>query len=404
MRTVASRLAVSLVVISSLACSGLFDVELPDWPEEAPRPPLDVISLDAEAAAALEDEYLPALVLGVARGDQLIAAGQSGTRVVGLDSPADVRDKWHAGSITKSMTATVVASLVAQDGWSWDDTVASAFPEIEAHADWTTVTLDELLKHRAGTPELGLGELFGWRLGDETPAQLRATWVAETLLPQAPGEHRGSHVYSNAGYVLLGAIIEARTGRTWEEMIAERVFEPLGITSAGFGSPTGIHQPWGHLGEEAPLTPIEPGVWSDNPAAMGPAGTVHMTLPDLARYATEHLAVLQGKATVFTDPAYVALHQVEEGEDYAYGWGVRGATWSDDEKVVWHNGSNTMAYALIQLVPGRDLALLCASNGMGDFRAEAVCLEALEGLALDPRWQPSDAAPSDEATEEVVEE
>jgi D-alanyl-D-alanine carboxypeptidase len=377
--------ALVLVLLTSLACSGVFTSAAPDWPSEVPEAPLaGVRSLEVEAARALQGESLPALALAVVHGGRLVAMGAAGQRVVGFDSPARATDRWHVGSVTKSMTATLVASMVASDGWSWDDPVAAAFPEVAAHPAWGEITVRDLLTHRAGVPEIGLTHLVGWRMDDRSTTAIRRAWATEEVLIKPPTEARGRMVYSNAGYVLLGAVIEARTGRTWEALVEERVFRPLGLSTAGFGAPAGPHQPWGHaptlLGG---LVAVEPGVWADNPAAMGPAGTVHLGLPELARYAAEHLAVLQGHPTVLTHPAYAELHHPPEGQDYAAGWVVGSEPWSEGP-VVWHNGSNTMWYALVMLVPKLDLALVCTSNAMQDGRAEEVCQEALRGLGEDP--------------------
>ena len=73
-------------------------------------------------------------------------------------------------------------------------------------------------------------------------------------------------------------MIERVTGEAWEDLLRERLFEPLGMTSAGFGAPATpgkVDQPWGHLGEIGELHPVEPGPLADNPPAIGPAATVH---------------------------------------------------------------------------------------------------------------------------------
>ena len=102
------------------------------------------------------------------------------------------------------------------------------------------------------------------------------------MLAVPPAGPAGTFAYANSNYVLIGAIIEHIAGAPWETVMASELFEPLGITSGGFGAPQG-EQPWG---SRAGLTiaPTSPG--SDNPLGMGPAGTVHIdadglrTLPE----------------------------------------------------------------------------------------------------------------------------
>jgi CubicO group peptidase (beta-lactamase class C family) len=104
---------------------------------------------------------------------------------------------------------------------------------------------------------------------------------------------RGEHLYSNGGYIVAGAMLEALTGQTWETLMEQELFQPLGITTAGFGAPgtSAVRdQPWGHLRSGGTWTPLSPGPGADNPAAIGPAGTVHIALSDITLYRRHSVA------------------------------------------------------------------------------------------------------------------
>src|SRR5207237_9486314 len=88
------------------------------------------------------------------------------------------------------------------------------------------------------------------------------------------------------GYILAGAMLERVSGKTWEELIVERVFNPLELKSAGLGpqSTLGrIDAPLGHVPlPDGMLKPMLAGPYGDNPELLGPAGTAHLSVLDLA--------------------------------------------------------------------------------------------------------------------------
>jgi CubicO group peptidase (beta-lactamase class C family) len=99
---------------------------------------------------------------------------------------------------------------------------------------------------------------------DPRPLAVQRRALAQAMLSVPPAGPSATFAYANSNYVLLGAIIEHIMGAPWETVMASELFEPLGITSGGFGAPKG-DQPWGHRGGVA-IDPASPG--SDNPLAM----------------------------------------------------------------------------------------------------------------------------------------
>ncbi len=116
------------------------------------------------------------------------------------------------------------------------------------------------------------------------------------MLKDAPLTKPGStYAYSNVGYVLAGLMAEHVSGQSWETLMNKRLFEPLGMTSAGFGSPGHpgkVDQPWGHRDSGGEVRPTQ----VDNAPVMGPAGTVHCSVPDWAKFASLHMSERAGKA------------------------------------------------------------------------------------------------------------
>jgi CubicO group peptidase (beta-lactamase class C family) len=154
------------------------------------------------------------------------------------------------------------------------------------------------------------------------------------------------------------------------------LFKPLGMTSAGFGMPATLgkaDQPWGHTRKLLLwLEPVKPGIQADNPAAIGPGGTVHGSLSDLAKYAMFHLRGDREGHVLLKREGFQKLHTRFAAEgDYAFGWIVLPRGWGGGD-VLMHNGSNTMNFTVMWLAPQRDFAVIVCTNYGGDDAAMIV--------------------------------
>jgi len=354
-----------------LVLAGLGSVE--SAPPAAPR---DVSAL---LAPLVTKHGVPALAGGIVVGPQLVAAGCDGVRRRGSPERVTLADRWHLGSCTKAMTATLCAILVEERKLAWDRTLGQSFQAHElstwkANPAWSDVTLEQLVTHRAGVPSnLDAGGLWGrlWQRRG-TPREQRQE-LLEGLLPQAPVSAPGSaYLYSNAGYALAGLLAERAADKDYETLITERLFTPLGITSAGFGVPGTAgkaDQPCGHDREGKP---VEPGPKADNPPAVAPAGTVHMTLADWGRFAGLHLEGRAARSKLLPQAAFERLHTPPPKVEptYAAGWNVTQRPWGGT--VLTHSGSNTMWYCVLWLAPEKGFGVLACCNEAGT-KAEEAC-------------------------------
>jgi CubicO group peptidase (beta-lactamase class C family) len=197
-----------------------------------------------------------------------------------------------------------------------------------------------------------------------------------------PGATRGSYLYSNAGYVIAGTMLEEVTGEQWEDLIHREVFEPLGMTSTGFGPPGSLgavpDQPRGHVRQGSQWIALEPNANADNPAALGPAGTVHSSLGDYARYVAAHLAGARGTPGLVSAAAFEKLHTPAPGSSYALGWNAQTRNWAGGRTLA-HAGSNTLWYAVVWIAPERDFAMIAVTNAGGDDAARGTDL-AIQAL------------------------
>lgn len=190
------------------------------------------------------------------------------------------------------------------------------------------------------------------------------------------------YAYSNVGYTIAGAMAETVTGVSWEDLVKREVFEPLKLTGAGFGPPKSpsqtLDQPRGHRGIYGWKTSASDE--EDNTSIMGPAGTVHMTLSDLCTYAAEHLRGELGTGKLLATETYKRLHTPELG-DYACGWVKKEPTDKIPHRLYWHNGSNTMWYALALFIPGKNLTVAVTANDGDIVRAEFAAWAVVDASA-----------------------
>jgi CubicO group peptidase (beta-lactamase class C family) len=323
----------------------------------------------------------PALAAAVVVDGKVVTTNAVGFRKHGGDEAATPLDKFHIGSVTKSMTATIAAMLVEQGKIDWTTTVGEALAKDAnpIYPDYRGVTLEQLLAHRGGAPANAPRDLWrqAWKAVG-TPAEQRREFV-RGLLARKPETTPGTKmVYSNQGYAIAGVMLEQVTGKPWEELMRTMLFKPLEMTSAGFGAPAKpgeIDQPWGHTRSlTAGITPKPPGPGADNPAAIGPAGTVHCSLPDLAKYALFHLAGERDGTDLLKPASFRKLHTAV-GDKYALGWMVVERPWAGG-RALTHTGSNTMFFVVIWLAPERNCAVIVATNIGGPEAAFRGCDEA----------------------------
>ncbi len=339
-------------------------------PSGEEREALDWKTLDELAALLAEAGDLPGVALAWARlgGDPHV--GVAGVRSADGDDRVQPGDRFHIGSITKSVTATALGALVEEGELSWDSTLPELLPGVEMNDAFGDETLLVLVRHRASIPQhLTFDDAEMTRLNDlpGTTTEQRGAYVAEVLaLPELDNDFH----YSNAGYAIAGYIGETASGESWETLVVEEVFEPLGLESCGIGWPATHErpdQPRGHYGDKGSrrvqgLDDYRLG------AFMRPAGDVHCSVGDLARYGQAHLAGLAGKDGVMEASTIQELHRViDEAAPYAAGWGV-----DPESGQHRHNGSAGTFFSYLVIDPAAEMVVAVLTNvGPQDGQAAA---------------------------------
>ena len=357
----------------------------------------------------------PALAVVVVKDGKICDRAAVGVRKLGDPTPVTTNDLWQINSCTKSMTATLAAMFIEEGKLRWDTTIAQVFPELtgKMNKQYENVTVEQLLTHRGGVPNrppvdaikrafeahghvpeelrpVALARFgtfdFSEKPTRRTPVEQRREFI-EAVLAQPPQATPGTQwIYSNQGYAIIGAMLDKIAGKSWEDLIAEKLFKPLHMNTAGFGVPGAIgkvEQPWGHTVIAGTVKPVQ----YDNPPEIAPAGAVLCSLDDLASFISAHL---QGERNggLLKPETFRKLHTSPNGSNYACGWICENHDWAGG-RTLYHGGGN-MWKMIMWLAPAKNFSVVVVTNfdrpGNASAKTEDECNEVAD--ALIKKWLP----------------
>jgi len=311
---------------------------------------------------------LPALAGAIVTSKGLQAIGVVGVRKYGAGVPVTINDQFHLGSDTKAMTATLLAMYVEEGKLGWDWTLERIFPELASSMNpaYRRVTVEQLLAHRAGFTDASWpqGKTFTDMYELQGPPREQRWAYVKMILREPPVNEPGTkYLYSNRSYAVAGVIAEKMANAPWEELMHKRLFGPLKMSTCGFGAmgtPGKIDEPWQHRVAGTRHQPIEPGPRADNPPVIGPAGTVHCSMGDWAKFIQAHLRGELGESGLLKPATFKYLHTSPYG-DYGFGWLLVQRPWAGG-LALNHAGSNTQNFAIVWMAPLKDFAVLVMTN------------------------------------------
>lgn len=349
--------AASASAAASTAASAAATAE--STPEGEPVVAVDVSDLVEQARARAG---VVAMAGAVVTPDGILAIGASGVRRAGSTTPVTIDDVWHIGSNLKAITAALAAIAVDDGAIDWDTTIAEAYPELgdTIRAEYRDVTLLQLLSMQGGLE----GSAPPGDYPATTAREQRDQVVTAALTLQAPYGPVGSYYYSNLSTVTAASMVERALGGTYEELLADRLAEPVGATHIGWG-PTvasGDGQPVGHSLANGAWTPCDN---CDNPPWLSAAGRAHMTIGDWAAITRELMLAENGDSSIISQESADTLtsgHVVMPGgtDRYGLGWTVTRRQWGGT--TVTHEGSNNLNHSIVWVGLSRDVALLAVTN------------------------------------------
>jgi len=284
-------------------------------------------TVDDYVQAQMQKQRIPGLSLAVLKNGELVQANGYGLANVELNVPATADTIYQSGSVGKQFTATAVMMLVEEGSIGLDVPLSKYFSD--APELWKDITVRHLLTHTSGIKDYSQKDV-NFRL-DYTTAELFKIYAAFPL-DFPPGEKWS---YSNTGYALLGFLIEKVTGKFYGDFLQERVFEPLGMTTAGVISEADIvlNRAAGYRLVEGALKNQE---WVSPTLNTTADGALYLTVRDLAHWdAGLRTGGLLRKTSL--DQMWTPV-RLNNGNTYPYGFGWRPAIHRGHD-AVGHGGS-----------------------------------------------------------------
>lgn len=322
---------------------------------------------EAEIGRVMAREGIPGLSAAVVLDNEIVYLKGFGERRLGSGRAVDPDTVFLIGSISKSFTSALVATVIDRGGLAWNDPVTKHLPGFKLFEEERTnaFRVDDVMSQRSGLPDYCLSYPAFWGYSRE-----HITSALQYIQPVAG--LRSTFGYQNVFFLTAAQLVEAGAGITWEQALEERIFRPLGMDRSSVlvadllardnhaSFHTIIRSKVAAVPEDLPILP-----WSDT---YGPAGGINSTARDMAAWLKLHLngGEYQGEQVVSREnlevlhtPHVLASESNGVQAYYCQGWVY--ATLSP-EPILWHNGDTGLAHSAILMVPGSGLGLVMLTN------------------------------------------
>jgi CubicO group peptidase (beta-lactamase class C family) len=352
--------------------AGLLLLSAPALAQRDPR----VAAIDAYAAKARAEWNAPALALAIVKNDSIVFARGYGVLEKGSTKPVDEHTLFAIGSSTKAFHTAALAMLVDEGKIKWDDPASPYLPGWQLRDPWVTreVTIRDMVAHRIGLDRADY--IWGGTDFSRDDILRRQRYLGTTA------SFRLKFGYNNHMFLASGMLIERLTGRSWDTVIRQRIFDPLGMprsnsSTKAFGTDPNVATPHARVGDTAVAIP-----WH-NIDNVAPAGSINSSAREMARWVRFQLAngKWQGRQLVSEEsmqemhspqtvipiePWFSSLspvnHQMVPGTNffvYGLGWFLQDYR---GHKVVQHGGSIDGMRALVGMIPDQRLGVVVLTN------------------------------------------
>lgn len=330
--------------------------------------------LERYVDAAIRTWKVPGLAIAIVRNDSVIYTKGFGVLAFGSTTPVDDRTLFEIGSSSKAFTATLVAMLVSDGKLQYDEKLADLLPGFRLYDPVANaeVTVRDALTHRAGLSRAELAWLGAGVSREEVLHRLRF------LKPQSPFRSRWS--YQNMMYLAAGEAAARAAGDSWDHLVVQRIFAPLGMTSTFTSVPAdraNIATPHGLIGDSVYTKPHM------DIQDVAPAGSIVSSAHDMAQWLRFQLndGVVNGKRLV----SHVALAETHAPQilmspgvnprtvsdtapattlfsAYGMGWMIE----DYHHQLMWQHGGNTDGMTTaVGMLPEKKFGVVVLSNMNG---------------------------------------
>lgn len=363
-----------LPLVAIIALSGIGQQQNGTWLNYQIQKYLDWKTLDDLAEAIHKDNRLPGLCLAYKMGDVTEACVTGLRNIQNKSQPIEDDDRLLVGSIGKSMTAMLIAKLIELKKFDWRTPLSDALPNIKMQDAYKTVTIEQLLHHKAPLPritsisQLELGKILA---KPETPTKIREAFVT-ALLARDPDDSKGQN--TDADYVVAGYLAEHIIRQSYEWLMERYIFTPMKMSTAMI-APLGSENQVGGRGSVQEHIQADFGYTayvmppSKMDFVLAPAGEgISCSIADLLTYADFNLRGIRGDAKILTAESYKFLHTPPAGDKTAMGW-VIDPSYAGDPCEKW-TASNGAFYSEITLWPKNNISMVAVTNA-GTLRSPA---------------------------------
>ncbi len=330
-------------------------------------------AVEAYIEQVMEEWALPGLAIAIVKDDSVGYVRGFGVREIGRPELVTPETLFIIASTSKAFTAAAIGALVDEGRMDWDDPVQRYLPWLRLADPWVSkeVTIRDLLAHRVGLAK-NAGLVFRW-----TGRSRREGLELMTHWELASG-FRSSYVYNNAMYLAAGEASAVAAGTSWDALIRERLFEPLGMERSSTSArelAEAENAAVPHILVDGNLVPDpvkpDPMLYFDN---LGPAGSINSTVLDLAKWVRMQLGSGTFEGRRILSEATVAemhapqmvepggwYHEVIENDFSTYGLGWQIVDYRG-RKVVLHDGLFRGTTSLVALLPEERLGVVVLAN------------------------------------------
>ena len=345
--------------------------------------------LDSYIAQAVDSFNVPGFAVGIIKNGNVILAKGYGVKNTDTDKLVDTETIFGIASCSKAFTAACLAILVDDGTLKWSDRVIEHYPEFQLYDPYITkeFRIDDLLSHRSGLITFD-GDLL-WYGSDYDRKEI----VRRIRFRKNEHGFREKFGYQNVMYIAAGELIEKISGKTWDEFVQERIFEPLNMkststTNSGFSDNINIAYP--HIDRE-PLEFLN----YDN---CGPAASINTSVDDLLKWV--ELMINKGvykNNTIFSEKEYYTLtsphtiinagpgEKINGTHFYSYGLG-----WFiydyQGRKIVQHGGGLPGFHSKVVFIPEDSLGYVILANQLSGL-VPAIDKKILDFFVLKPEYQ-----------------
>jgi len=345
--------------------------------------------LDARLARDQATERLPSIAAGLARDGELVWTGGRG-RTEGRTP--DANTQYRAGSITKTFVAVTVLRLRDAGQLSLSDPLGDhlSLTEIGGSVQVAQLTIGQLISHSGGLRAETAGPWWERTPGTSLP-DLAAASLGSEAARFRPG--RRFH-YSNVGFALLGAVVAAKRGKPWHEVVADEILAPLHMTR----TTTRPRRPYARGYAVHPYADVLLAEPEHDAEAMAPAGQLWTTVTDLSGFAKflagDDAGIIGADTLAEMREPIVIADGTGEGWTQAYGLGLQLWNSSSGTRYYGHTGSMPGFQAMLRITdaPGADTVIMACNSTTGfsgSLSRDLLAVLAEQEPYLPAEWQPA---------------